>query len=49
MNLEFKSGCLMPLSHVFKWSISQILALIFLFGPWFFIGYQLLQIIKSST
>lgn len=49
MKLYFKSGRRMPLSHVFKWSISQIGVLVFFFGPPLFLGYQLFQLIKSST
>lgn len=43
MKLEFKSGRPMPLSHVFKWSLSQIGILIFFIGPFCFIGYFLIK------
>ena len=40
MKLEFKSGRRMPISHVFKWVLSQIGIVLFVFGPFVFLGYQ---------
>jgi hypothetical protein len=43
MKLEFKSGRSMPLSHVFKWSLSQIGILIFFICPFWFLDYFLIK------
>lgn len=36
--MRFRSGRHMPLSHVIRWSLSQLLILAFLLGPWVFIA-----------
>lgn len=36
--MQFRSGHHMPLTHVLRWSFSQLVLLTFFVGPWVFIA-----------
>ena len=47
MNLRFRSGRVMPVSHVFKWIGSQLLIGLALFGPWVYIAFAFYEWVAS--